>query len=395
MFMYSIDIIIPAKNEAKSIAQCLKYLQEQDYASDRVHIYVVNHSSTDHTAAIAEAFGVHVIHCPASASIGALRNAGIMAGSGDLLAFIDAHCMAATGWLETMACCFDDETVGGVQGNMQFTYRSPRLQAFVNHSQNGFLKQTLSGKDNIYPWIPSGNAMFRRQAVLAAGLWDEQLHRCEDLDLSWRVLLNGYQLIPSPDARVTHYDDRSWFSYLKNYWHYGYGAAQIAQLYRVPHRSLLSGMRSVREAFLPEWLMAKAFYSAGYFSGARSASQLSPIRSLSPSGQQQKLRSPFLWSSNQWLAIHSETLFWQPYPEYSMVCRKDSPQILELSGSAQDFWRGLTQRQSKITLLAILLEKYKIPSSVLENDLDDFISELIEAQVILYIEDTELQRTAL
>jgi chlorobactene glucosyltransferase len=52
-----IDIVVPARNEADAIADCLAGLAAQDYPAGRVAITVVDDGSTDGTAAIARGMG--------------------------------------------------------------------------------------------------------------------------------------------------------------------------------------------------------------------------------------------------------------------------------------------------------------------------------------------------
>ena len=88
--------------------------------------------------------------------------------------------------------------------------------------------------------------MFRRSAVEAAGLFEEALQACEDVDLAWRIFLLGYQLGYEPQAEVVHYDLNTWHRFVRKGAVYGAGAASLALAYgahgasnKSPHR--LSG----------------------------------------------------------------------------------------------------------------------------------------------------------
>ena len=96
---------------------------------------------------------------------------------------------------------------------------------------------TISGKRNLYPWILGGNSMYRREAVIEAGVFTESLRACEDVDLAWRVVLLGYQLNYVPSAKLVHYDCSSWHAFLKKGFHYGRGAGLLASIY-APHGGL-------------------------------------------------------------------------------------------------------------------------------------------------------------
>jgi len=107
-----ISVIIPARNEEKTIANCIQSLLKQNYPGELLEIIVVDDHSTDNTAQIVKQFrgsGVGLI----SLSEFDLSNtiafkkmailAGIQAASGSLIITTDADCTAGTGWISTIA----------------------------------------------------------------------------------------------------------------------------------------------------------------------------------------------------------------------------------------------------------------------------------------------------
>lgn len=83
----TISFIIPAKNEASSIAAIVTDIRQR-YPDDE--IIVVNDGSSDNTAALATQAGATVINHPESMGNGAAVKAGARAASGDTLVFLDA-----------------------------------------------------------------------------------------------------------------------------------------------------------------------------------------------------------------------------------------------------------------------------------------------------------------
>lgn len=84
----SASIVVPARNEEKLLAQCLKSLLEQDYVGD-YEIIVVDNASTDRTAEIASGFGVKVVY-EANVGTGPARQCGLLEARGEIIAFTDA-----------------------------------------------------------------------------------------------------------------------------------------------------------------------------------------------------------------------------------------------------------------------------------------------------------------
>lgn len=83
----SLSIIIPAKNEAATIAQVAQTIRSQHPDAELI---VVDDGSTDDTAALARNAGAKVISHPVSLGNGAAVKAGARAATGDTLVFLDA-----------------------------------------------------------------------------------------------------------------------------------------------------------------------------------------------------------------------------------------------------------------------------------------------------------------
>lgn len=82
-----LSIIIPAKNEARSLERLLPILCEHHAGGE---IIVVNDGSDDDTAAVCAAYPVRVISHPYSMGNGAAIKSGARAASGEVLLFMDA-----------------------------------------------------------------------------------------------------------------------------------------------------------------------------------------------------------------------------------------------------------------------------------------------------------------
>ena len=229
-----VDVVIAARNESTFLARALDALRRQTYDPNRLAIYVVDSNSTDATAEIALGAGVTVLR-ESKPGAAAARNRGIRQGQGELIAFLDAHCLPNPEWVATMVYRFSDWRLGGCQGRIDNRSTDARVQAYLASSgafaNERVIEDTVSGKRNLYPWILSGNSMFRRSAVEGAGLFEEALQACEDVDLAWRIFLLGYQLGYEPQAEVVHYDLNTWHRFVRKGAVYGAGAASLAQAY--------------------------------------------------------------------------------------------------------------------------------------------------------------------
>lgn len=94
------SVIIPARDAAATLGGCLRALAEQELRAD-FEIIVVDDASGDATATVARRAGVRVVSAGGGGPAAA-RNLGAAASRGALLAFTDADCEPAPGWLGAM-----------------------------------------------------------------------------------------------------------------------------------------------------------------------------------------------------------------------------------------------------------------------------------------------------
>lgn len=229
----SVAIIIAAHNEERHLDECLRALRAQSYPAK---IYLVDDGSTDKTGAIARLHpGVKVLRSQGIGQ-GAARNLALAEARSDLVGFLDAHCIPNEGWISAMVQALQPPRVGACQGSIESRADDPRVQAYLERtgslSNERILDDTVRGRKNLYPWILSGNSMYRREALDAAGGFNPALRSCEDVELAWRVLLGGFEFRYVPSSRVVHYDGNPWHSFLRKGYRYARGAADLARCYR-------------------------------------------------------------------------------------------------------------------------------------------------------------------
>lgn len=122
-----ISIVIPAYNEEAYIEQCLRSLLAQKTRST-FEVIVVNNNSTDNTLAIIEKYAtklpLRIVHEDKQGIVFA-RSRGFDEAKGDIIARIDADCVAPEDWIDTIAQNFQKD-IDGLCGNYHF-YDGPRI----------------------------------------------------------------------------------------------------------------------------------------------------------------------------------------------------------------------------------------------------------------------------
>jgi glycosyltransferase involved in cell wall biosynthesis len=112
----SVSVILPARNEARRIAETVAAVYAEARALDvRCEVVVVDDGSTDDTGHAAAQAGAHVVRLEGGGNPGAARNRGAEMARGDVLIFLDADCTPSSGWLEAIvdAIARGESCVGG------------------------------------------------------------------------------------------------------------------------------------------------------------------------------------------------------------------------------------------------------------------------------------------
>src|SRR5438105_1887059 len=104
----TVSIIIPAHNEEKYLADCLKSIDAYR-VPELLEIIVVDNASTDGTAKVAAQFpGVTVVSEPQKGLTHA-RQRGLLEARGSHLAYIDADTRLPHGWFQILLKEFGDD----------------------------------------------------------------------------------------------------------------------------------------------------------------------------------------------------------------------------------------------------------------------------------------------
>jgi len=197
------SVIIPVLNEERTIRECLVSLLGMDYPPERREIIVVDNGSTDRTANIVKSFPVRYLREERRGASYA-RNRGIEASKGEILAFTDADCMVTTGWLRELVQGFEDEEIGGVEGETVAYPPDTPLERYIARRSYSHRARRRSP---LYPYVIMTNVAFRREVFNRIGLFDTRFPSAggEDVDLTWRFLQEtDLTLRYNPSAVVFH-----------------------------------------------------------------------------------------------------------------------------------------------------------------------------------------------
>lgn len=223
-----VSIVIPCRNEARSIARCLDSIFACGYPPDRLEVIAADGRSSDATRAILSRYPVRVLDNPERITPRAL-NLAIEAARGDYILRVDAHSILQPGYIETLIEFLEAHPgAWGAGGQMTTEPETPGpfadpIAAVLSHrfgvGNSGF--RTLGGLAEPVRVDTVFNCCWRRDAFRRIGLFHEQLVRSQDIELSRRIAQAGGTLWLVPQARTTYFARSTFAAYLRHNWSNG------------------------------------------------------------------------------------------------------------------------------------------------------------------------------
>lgn len=227
----TLDIVIVSFNARADLERCLHSLRAAPPAMHHRVIVVDNASADSSVEAVRDGWpGVHVIEMPRNAGFAAANNAGIRAGTGDLVLLLNSDTIVPAGALDTLAARLlrDPAIVAAgprlVDGEGRAEWSFGRMLTPRNEAQRLVLSALhgrgvpgVSGlidratRRESYPdWVTGACLLVRREAAEAAGLLDERYFMYEeDVDFCATLRAHGGRILFTPDAEVVHLRGRS------------------------------------------------------------------------------------------------------------------------------------------------------------------------------------------
>jgi hypothetical protein len=187
---------------------------------------------------IARRFPLAVLAVSAPDNYFDAKNQGALAGSGEIVTFLDGDCTPEADWLEKLIDRFD-EGVTGVAGRVRYEDKGILARA-LSVPDFGYI---LTERDGAASGFNLGNVAFRREAFLANPLDSRIVRNGGCYNLFHQLRAQGARIVYEPEARVSHALDFEGMSFLKKHWARGYEGLKV---YRLDQRQIFRGTRWYR-----------------------------------------------------------------------------------------------------------------------------------------------------
>jgi len=293
-----VSVIMPIRNEAAYIEKTVGDLFKQDYPPDHLEILLVDGMSTDGTRETLarmlqdhQEVPVSVLDNPGQiVPIG--LNIAIRHAQGEIIVRMDAHCEYPQDYVKRIVRLREEtgaDNAGGVLVPIGSSYTQRAIcRAFhVPFSAGGALKG-YHAQDKILEVDAVHGGCWRRQRLLEAGLFDEDMVRNQDDELSFRLRKMGGRVVQSQSILVRFHVRDSFCKLFLQFAQYGYWKVQVVR--RHPRQAsirhvappllllILAGL-GVLAPLGSMFLAGFVLFAGGYFSAATLGGLLEARRS--------------------------------------------------------------------------------------------------------------------
>ncbi|MGQ4879222.1 poly-beta-1,6-N-acetyl-D-glucosamine synthase [Billgrantia sp. LNSP4103-1] len=199
-----VTVLVPCHNEGNNIDETIGHLFRQNYPN--LEIIAINDGSRDDTgdrldALVLQHPTLKVLHQVNQGKASAMNN-GLSQASGEIVVGIDGDAVLdydAVGWM--VEHFLSSPKVGSVTGNPRVRTRSTaigKIQTGEFSSIIGLIKRAQRIYGMVFT-ISGVICAFRRSALEKIGGWSTDMIT-EDIDISWKLQLSGWQVRYEPHA---------------------------------------------------------------------------------------------------------------------------------------------------------------------------------------------------
>ena len=243
--MPRVSVIVPVYNGEDTIAACVESILAQSLPRDDFEVILIDNASSDGTPAVLERYRDHaVILHESKRGPSAARNRGLRNATGEIVAFTDADCIVHRDWLSRIIEPLRDPTVGIVGGMIQSVRPCNAVEEFGERIHD----HRLAIEYYSPPYAITMNWASRRADLEKVGLFDEELLRCEDCDLAYRLVAAGYRIVHEPAAVVYHRNERNLAGLMAEGYAHGYHSISVLRKHEEFVRTFVSASPRGRPA---------------------------------------------------------------------------------------------------------------------------------------------------
>jgi GT2 family glycosyltransferase len=223
----SVSVVIPMRNEEKYIGKCLNGFINQTYPKEKYDIIIVDGFSDDDSISMVKLFQktndrIRIIFNKQRVTPVAF-NLGINASKSEIVTIFSAHSIPSNNYIEIAVDTMMQSGADCVGGPMTAIGENLIGGAISNATSSplgmGASVFHYSKKAQYVNTVYQG--FFKRKIFDKIGLFDEELVRNQDDEMSYRLRKNGYKIYYDPNIKSVYYNRSSLTKLYKQYFQYG------------------------------------------------------------------------------------------------------------------------------------------------------------------------------
>jgi glycosyltransferase involved in cell wall biosynthesis len=235
-----VSVLIPVRNEGRSIAACLDGILAQDYPRDRMEVIVADGMSTDETRDILASYAardgrIHVIDNPCGIVSTGL-NATVARAAGEVILRMDAHTEYASDYIRQCVAVLGETSADNVGGPWIAQGEGYVGRAIAVSFQSPFAVGGARGHDPHHegPVDTVYLGCWPRDLFARIGNFDEELTRNQDDEFNLRLTRAGGKIWQSPRIRSWYRPRGSLTALFRQYAQYGYWKVRVIRKHKLP-----------------------------------------------------------------------------------------------------------------------------------------------------------------
>jgi glycosyltransferase involved in cell wall biosynthesis len=236
-----VSVIIPCKNEEKTITLLLNALKEQNFGQSEMEIIIADAMSDDDTRQAVRNFqnlhpemDIQIVDNP-KIHIPCGLNVGIQSSQGEIIIRMDAHSVPHKDYVALCVSGLDEnraDNVGGVWDIKPLT-NTTMAKAIADAASHpvgvGNARYRYTNKSGYVDTVPFG--AFKRDLFDRIGLFDETLLTNEDYEFNERIRQNGGKIWLNPEICSNYFARKNLRELSRQYWRYGLWKSQMIKRY--------------------------------------------------------------------------------------------------------------------------------------------------------------------
>ncbi len=211
--MVELSVIIPSYRAPQLLLQALVSLAQDDGFGGTAELIVVDDGSPDYDADFFSEVGgpwpLQLVHFDENRGRAAARNEGLRQATGEIVVFLDGDMTVKEGFLQSHAAFHQQHNDAMAVGDIRFA-PDIRVDAMTRYIHSRGVSRYRAGQVPFKCFV-TGNSSVPRNALSSVGGFDEAFvtYGGEDLELGYRLHLQGLSVYYLPQAASLHHEVRS------------------------------------------------------------------------------------------------------------------------------------------------------------------------------------------